>query len=281
MSAPDWEDPRRVMKRHGLAPKRRFSQNFLVARHVVEAIVSALELAPGDPVVELGPGLGTLSAAIVRAGARLVAIDADPDMLRVLGEELGAVDTVSIRHGDAATVDLDALAAELGGRVALAGNLPYAITGAILKNLTQHRSAVRRAVVMVQREVQERMVAPPGSRTYGTLSVFLQASFDLRTVVRVPPGAFHPPPKVWSTVVSLTPREVPRAVERPAFVAVVRAAFGQRRKTLRNALRTLGEPGEAALLESGIDPGLRAEVLSIEELDRIADRYEARGGAAA
>lgn len=262
------------MRRHGLAPKKSFSQNFLVSRHHVDAIVAALALEEGERTVELGPGLGTLTAGLLRAGGRVVAIERDRDMLGVLRAELGHLDALELREGDAATVDLEELAD--GERIALAGNLPYAITGSILRNLIAHRAVVRRAVIMVQREVQERLAADPGGKTYGALSVFVQAAFDVRKVSRVPPGAFHPPPRVESAVVALDPREIPRAEETSMFRNVVKAAFGQRRKTLRNSLRALGDGVEEVLGEVGVDPKRRAETLSIEEFAAIARALEDR-----
>src|SRR5690606_30393072 len=156
--APEWEDPRRVMRRHGLAPKRAFSQNFLVARSAVERIVEALAPRSDELTVELGPGLGTLTSALLRAGARVLAVERDRDMLAVLRDELGAVPELSLVEGDATTVDLTAIAHE-HGPIALVGNLPYAVTGAIFRNLTDHRAAVSRAVVRVQREVRDRLLA--------------------------------------------------------------------------------------------------------------------------
>lgn len=267
-AAPDWEDPRRVMRRHGLAPKKRFSQNFLVARHAVDRIVDALGPSVGERVTELGPGLGTLTAALLRAGARVRAVEADADMIAVLEAELGGVPGFSVEPGDAATVSLDT--------AKVVGNLPYAVTGAILKNLVAQRATVRRAVVMVQREVQARLTAPPGSKTYGALSVFTQASFEISPVIRVPPGAFHPPPKVESAVVRLDVLATPRADERPAFREIVKAAFGQRRKTLRNALKPLGPAAVDAIEAAGVDPRARAETLSVEQLDAIARAFEGR-----
>jgi 16S rRNA (adenine1518-N6/adenine1519-N6)-dimethyltransferase len=261
VSAPEWEDPRAVMRRHGLAPKRSFSQNFLVARAIVDKIAAALELAEGDLAVELGPGLGTLTSALLRQGARVIAIERDRDMIEVLHRELG--ERVEIREGDAASVDLAAIARE-HGPFALAGNLPYAITGAIFRNLTTHHRAVKRAVVMVQREVAERLVAHPGTKEYGAPTVFAQAVFHVERVIRVPAGAFHPAPRVDSAVLRLVPREVPRAEETEAFRAIVHAAFGTRRKTLRNALKRIG--AEAAIELAGIDGGLRGEALTVEEL---------------
>lgn len=274
---PAWEDPRRVMKRHGLAPKKSFSQNFLVSRHAVDRIVEALAPTADEQTVELGPGLGTLTAALLRAGARVLAVDRDRDMLRVLRAELGEVTALELREGDAAALDLRAIAEERG-RIALAGNLPYAITGSILRNLTEHRDAVSRAVIMVQREVGARLMAPPGSKTYGALSVFVQAGFDVSLVVRVPAGAFHPPPKVESVVVQLRSRETPRVAETEAFVAIVKAAFGQRRKTLRNALGALGDDAVAAIAAAGIDPAVRAETLSVEDFGAIASSWLLKRG---
>lgn len=269
--APEWEDPRRVLRRHGIAPKRAFSQNFLVSRSAVERIVEALAPRPDELTVELGPGLGTLSAALVRAGANVLAIERDRDMLEVLAKELGDVERFRVREGDATSVDLDALARE-HGPIALAGNLPYAVTGGILRNLTAHRAAVSRAVVMVQREVRDRLLARPGTKEYGALTVFVQASFAVAPVVRVPAGAFHPPPKVESAVVRLVPHATPRALETEAFRAVVHAAFGARRKTLRNALKQID--ADAALEPAGIDGGRRGETLSIEELATLGEALE-------
>lgn len=275
-AAPAWEDPRRVLGRYGMQPKASFSQNFLVARDVVDDIVEALSLAPGKPVVELGAGLGTLTAGILRAGARVFAVEQDRDMIRVLGAELGEVDGFELVPGDAASIDLEALAARAGGKITVAGNLPYAITGAILRHLVEHRRLLDRAVIMVQREVRDRLVSPPGTKSYGALTVFVRAAFEIEPVRIVKPGAFHPPPKVDSAVVRLVARERPLAEETDAFRAVVRGAFEQRRKTLRNAL--LGayrDPArvDAALAAAGIDGKVRGETLSVEDFDRLARAF--------
>ena len=272
MSIPGWEDPRRVLKRHALTPKRSFSQSFLVSRHAVERIVEALEPDPEELTVELGPGLGTLTGELLRRGARVLAIERDRDMLAVLDAELGHVPTLELREGDAAKVDLGAIAG--GGRVALAGNLPYAITGAILRNLVGQRSSLRRAVIMVQREVRDRLLASPGTKAWGAPSVFVQAAFEVAPVVRVSAGSFHPPPRVESAVIRLDPRAVPVAEETPAFRTVVKAAFGQRRKTLRNALKSLEGDAERALEQAGIDQRARGETLSIEQLATLATAWE-------
>ncbi|UJR79030.1 16S rRNA (adenine(1518)-N(6)/adenine(1519)-N(6))-dimethyltransferase RsmA [Sandaracinus amylolyticus] len=270
-SAPQWEDPRKVLARHGLAPKKAFSQNFLVSRHVVDGIVRAIAPRDGERVIELGPGLGTLTGALLGAGARVVAVEKDREMIAVLRAELGSNERFEVIEGDAAAVDLAALAG--GERIALAGNLPYAITGGIVRNLCEHAASLSRAVIMVQKEVRDRLIAKPDTNDYGALTVFVQARFDVKPVLKVPAGSFHPPPKVESAVVMLVPREVPRAEETESFRTVVRAAFQARRKTLRNALgQAVGvERAEQALAAAGIDPKRRGETLSIEELAKVGE----------
>ena len=271
---PDWEDPRRVLARHRLRPKASFSQNFLVEPRVVEDIVAALELSPGEPVVELGPGLGTLTGGILRGGGRVIAVEQDRDMLAVLAEEFRGLPTLELSPGDAAEVDLRALHEREGAPLKLAGNLPYAITGSIMRRLVEERAHLDRAIVMVQKEVRDRMASEPGKKSYGALTVFVQAAFEVSTVCVVPAGAFHPPPKVDSAVICLKPRVVPLAEETPAFQAVVRAAFAQRRKTLRNALMAAGRSAaevDAALSEAGITPGVRGETLDVLAFKRLAD----------
>lgn len=278
---PDWEDPRRVLGRHGLAPKRGFSQNFLVSKSVVEEVARATVAGHQLPVVELGPGLGTLTTALLRAGAAsVIAIERDRDMARVLRAELADCDAFELVEADAAQMDLEALASRKGEKLALAGNLPYAITGAILRRLVEERASIERAVVMIQREVRDRLLAEPGNKTYGALTVFTSAVYRIEPVLLVKPGSFHPPPKVSSAVVKLEPLDPPRAEETESFRAVVRASFESRRKTLRNALSKLDGGtlrSEAALEAAGIDPRRRGETLSVEEFAKLAECWEAAG----
>ncbi len=275
-AAPAWEDPRRVLGRYGMQPKASFSQNFLVGRDVVDDIVAALAPSPSRTIAELGAGLGTLTAGILRAGAKVIAVERDRDMIEVLRAELGAVEGFALLEGDAATVDLATLAREAGGTITVAGNLPYAITGAILRHLVENRAVVDRAVVMIQREVRDRLVAAPGTKAYGALTVFVRAAYAVEPVRLVKPGAFHPPPKVDSAVVRLVAREAPIAEETEAFRTVVRAAFEQRRKTLRNALLGAArDPArvDGALAAAGIDGKVRGETLSVEDFDRLARAF--------
>ena len=266
---------RDLLRAYGLSPKRSFSQNFLVQAGAIDRIAdAAAEL--GDELVELGPGLGALTHALLERGCRVLAVELDRDMIRVLQGELGAHPALEIREGDAAELDLGTYAEERGAKLVVTGNLPYQATGAILRQVLGHREALRGAVLMVQREVRDRLVAPPGTKEYGALSVFVQAGFEVDTVCKLRPGSFHPPPKVESAVVRLRPKPSPSAEETPRFRALVRAAFQMRRKTLRNALKTLDEDerwARAAEIE-GIDLSRRGETLSVREFGALAERCD-------
>ncbi|MEM7138919.1 MAG: 16S rRNA (adenine(1518)-N(6)/adenine(1519)-N(6))-dimethyltransferase RsmA [Myxococcota bacterium] len=271
-------DPRDLLRRYGLRPKRSFSQNFLVQPAAVTRIVDAT-VALGSEVVELGPGLGALTHALLARGCRVTAVELDRDMIEVLTAEIGPHPSFDLIAGDAATFDFRAHATKRGARLSVTGNLPYQATGAILRQVIAQHDAMRGAVLMVQREVRDRLVAAPGRKDYGALSVFAQAACSIDTVCRLRPGSFYPPPKVESAVVSLVPRETPLAEETESFRTVVRAAFHTRRKTLRNALRQLGDDSrtDEALRQSGIDPGRRGETLTIAEFAQLGEAWEAAG----
>ena len=289
---PAWEDPRRALARHGLVAKRSFSQNFLVARSIVEGIADAVGITPGAPVVELGPGLGTLTCALLRRGASLLAIERDRDMIAVLqsdvadaasplrhGQALAPSASFVVEEGDATDIDLTQCQVRLAGvdgpKLRVVGNLPYSVTGSIFRNLIAHRDALDRVVVMIQREVRDRIVAQPGTKEYGTLTVFLQASFRIESVLKAPAGAFHPAPKVDSAVVRLTPRAnaIP---ETDALRTIVRSAFEQRRKTFRNGLVATigGERADAILLATTTDGRRRGETLTLDEMHALAQALE-------
>jgi 16S rRNA (adenine1518-N6/adenine1519-N6)-dimethyltransferase len=272
-----FEDPRRVLKRHGLWAKRSYSQNFLISERAVREIVQACELQEDTPVVELGPGCGTLTFALASISRMVTAIEKDPDMLQLLAAERGdrAIELVS---GDAKAVDFSVYARAAGRKLTVAGNLPYAITGAIFRNLVEQVAQIERAVVMVQREVRDRLVALPDSSEYGALSIFCSQVFAVETVTHVPRTAFHPAPKVSSSVVRLVPHPQPRAAQTPEFEAIVRAAFQARRKTLRNAMQQAfgSEATDRALVAAGIDGKRRGETLSIEEFAGLAAAMQKR-----
>ena len=269
-------DTRDLLRKYELQPKRSFSQNFLIQPGAIAQIADAA-LAMGEQIVELGPGLGALTHALLERGATVLAVELDRDMVRVLEEEFAERDRLEVRWGDAAELDLEAYSKACGTKLVVTGNLPYQATGAIIRQVVAHRAVLDGAILMVQREVRDRLIAPPGSKAYGALTVFTRAAFEVETVCRLRPGSFYPAPKVDSAVVRFLPREAPLAEETESFRAVVRAAFQMRRKTLQNALRALGDGARAsnALREAGIDPGRRGETLSVEEFAKLAERWDA------
>jgi 16S rRNA (adenine1518-N6/adenine1519-N6)-dimethyltransferase len=270
-----FEDPRTALARHGLRAKKRFSQSFLTSPHAVRTIAEATGAGPGTVVVELGAGLGTLTAALHATGARVIAVERDRDMLAVLEQDL-APRGVRVLAADAASLDYAALAREQRSELVVAGNIPYAITGAILRGVVAAREHVPRAVLMVQREVRDRLQAPPGTREYGALTVFTCAAYAPSTVTTLSPSCFHPQPKVHSAVVRLDRRQTPLAEETDAFQRSVRGIFQSRRKTLRNALASAwSAPAiEAAMAALGLPATTRGETLSPERLAALAEALE-------
>jgi 16S rRNA (adenine1518-N6/adenine1519-N6)-dimethyltransferase len=206
----------------------------------------------------------------------VTAVEKDPDMLRLLAAERGDR-PLEVVEGDAKEVDFGSYARAAQAKIVVAGNLPYAITGAIFRNLIEQVEHIERAVLMVQREVRDRLVAKPSEGDYGALTIFCQQVFAVETVTHVPRTAFHPAPKVSSSVVRLVPHARPRAAKSPEFDLVVRAAFQARRKTLRNALAQALDAVRAdrVLEAAGIDGKRRGETLSIEEFAKLADALRA------
>jgi 16S rRNA (adenine1518-N6/adenine1519-N6)-dimethyltransferase len=278
-------DPRAVLHGAGLRPKKSFGQNFLVAQSVAQAIAGACvrDAEVGRArVVEIGAGTGVLTSLLAERARELFAIERDRDLVPILAGEL-ASDRVQVIEEDAQTVDIARL---LGPESAesprvLCGNLPYAITGSLLRRAVESAASLERAVFMVQDEVAARLVAAPGTKDRGALTVFVQAAFDVRRILRVSPGSFHPPPNVASAVVELTALRPPRALETPCFRALVRGAFQSRRKTLRNAWAGV-ETDTVALARAaeraGIPLEARGETLDVDAFARMAAALE---GAAA
>src|SRR6516225_6208382 len=258
------DSPRRMLQQHGLRAKHAWGQNFLDDASVLGDIVQAARLGPDSVVVELGAGLGHLTRALLETGARVVAVERDRDMVRVLEETRNARLTV--------------VAAIAGTRpLTLVGNLPYHLTSSILFEVLDQHADLLRCVFTVQKEVAERVAAGEGARSGGLLTVLLGVWFDASIVRTVPASAFHPPPKVDSAVLLLEHRAEPRAEvsDEAFFRKVVKAAFSHRRKTLLNSLRSDPELGEApqirdALGAAGIEPSRRAETLGVGEFARLA-----------
>ncbi len=272
------DDPRRVLARHDLDAKKSWGQNFLVDRSVLDRIVRAAALAADDVVVEIGAGTGALTGALaeaVPAPRRIIAVERDPDMLRVLAAELASAPAVEIRAADAAELDFRVESAAAGRPLVVLGNLPYQIGSVILLALAHAGAAVARAVVMVQKEFAQRVVAPAGSKTYGRLSVMIQQRMSARILFHVGSSSFYPRPKVTSSVMRLDSLAAPLAPVADArlFERVVKEAFGTRRKMLRRALEpAFGAEAIAGAFErTGIQGTRRAEELSVADFARLSD----------
>ncbi len=249
----------------GHAPRKRFGQNFLVSPGIIRKIVEAIAPQPGDRMVEIGPGLGALTEPLLTRLDHLQVVEIDRDLIARLRQQFPA-DRLSVHEGDALAFDF----ARLGSDLRIVGNLPYNISTPLLFHLAAV-AGVRDMHFMLQKEVVDRMVAAPGGSDYGRLSVMLQYRFDMERLFVVPPGAFNPAPQVDSAIVRLLPRPAAALTARDetVFARLVAAAFGQRRKMLRNNLRELvDEPG---LVAAGIAPTARAEELSVVDYLRLAN----------
>ncbi|MGZ5061350.1 MAG: 16S rRNA (adenine(1518)-N(6)/adenine(1519)-N(6))-dimethyltransferase RsmA [Usitatibacter sp.] len=246
--------------------RKRFGQHFLTDRHYVQRIVGAIGAKAGESIVEIGPGTGILTDELLKTVERLHAVEIDRDLAADLARRHPA-DKLVVHVADALEFDFAALPAPLR----VVGNLPYNVSTPILFRVAGLAGRVRDATFMLQKEVVERMVAAPGTEAYGRLSVMLQYRFAMSLLFRVPPGAFTPPPKVDSAVVLMKPLpdDRPKARDEELFAKIVAAAFSQRRKTLRNAVRAL--VGEDAFRAAGIDPQRRGETLSVGEFIALAD----------
>jgi len=271
-------DARVLLDRYGLRAKKSFGQNFLVSDRVLRAIADASVTSDMDWIVEIGAGLGTLTARIaerVTAG-KVIALEPDPDMIRVLKAELGEVDNLEIEHVDAMKYDLRMVHRMLGEPIIVCGNLPYHLASQLMFRVIDAREVVKFAVFMIQKEMADRILAKPGTKEYGALGVMVRTYCDVSTVIKVGAGAFVPVPKIDSTVIKMTP--LPGAQPRvpienhPHYSKVVHTAFGQRRKTLRNALKAAwpDEQIDAALAATKIDGVRRGETLDITEFGRLA-----------
>lgn len=269
----------RVFQERGLVPKKSFGQNFLADPGVARRIAELITPDGGGTVVEIGAGLGALTEPLLAQAAKVVAIERDRDLCPILRDAFAgfiARGKLDIIEADAKKIDFGVLFASGPERPwprVLAGNLPYQLTGPLLERTTAIALEIDRAVFMVQAEVAERLTALPGSEAYGALTVFVSAAFDVARPMNVGRGAFRPRPSVDSAVIVLTPLRPARAMETDRFREAVRAAFAQRRKTLRNAWSKLGAAAEveARARLAGIDLGRRGETLSVEEFARFAE----------
>jgi 16S rRNA (adenine1518-N6/adenine1519-N6)-dimethyltransferase len=261
--------PKDLLKKYGFSAKKSWGQNFLVDEKSYQAIVEACRSTKSDWVVEIGAGLGTLTERLQAHAARVIAVERDRDMVTVLRGELSG--NVEIAEANALSYDYAAVEARAGRKPIVVGNLPYQIASPILFRLLEARRHLSRIVVMLQKEMVDRIVAAPSTPEYGALGVMVRMFGEPKLVRKVPAGAFLPAPKVDSAVLAIEPfpgTRVPvRDVDR--FGEIVHAAFQQRRKTLRNALSKLAGP--EAFVRAQVDPQRRGETLTVEEFAKLAD----------
>lgn len=272
--------PKILCRHHGLTPKKSLGQNFLLHPEQAQRLVTALALEPAETVVEIGAGLGALTFFLAQAAGRVIALEPDRRLHPVLREEvLAGLANVEILAQDALEFDFPTLSRTLGRPLAVIGNLPYQITSPLLFKLLQEKAALRVAVLMMQLEVGQRLLAPPGGKDYGILSVLLQYHFHLERLFSLSPGNFFPAPGVDSVVLRFHPRtpEVP-ARDEAFFVQVVKATFATRRKTLKNSLsaqaaRLHCDPATLLniLHDLGLDPQRRPETLSVSDFARLSN----------
>jgi 16S rRNA (adenine1518-N6/adenine1519-N6)-dimethyltransferase len=250
--------------------RKRFGQHFLHDPNVLERIASAVSPRAGEHIVEIGPGRGALTHALLEEwpDASLDLIEIDRDLVPRLRDEFAGNPHVAVHEADALDFDFAKLASDRGGRLRIVGNLPYNISTPLLFHLLQGAAVIDDLHIMLQREVVERIAAHPGSGDYGRLTVMLAPWVKAESLFDVGPGAFQPPPKVWSAVVRLKVLREPAFTVSPHFAAVVSAAFSHRRKTIRNALRNVVTPEQIAACD--VDLGSRPETLSPDSFNRLA-----------
>jgi 16S rRNA (adenine1518-N6/adenine1519-N6)-dimethyltransferase len=253
----------------GHRARKRFGQNFLVDPSYIQKIVAAVAPAAQDAVVEIGPGLGALTEPLLSKLDHLHVVEIDRDLAQRLRQREDAA-KLTIYEGDALSFDLG----QLPSNLKVVGNLPYNISSPLLFHIAKSASQVQHITVMLQKEVVDRMTAAPDTPDYGRLSVMLQATFSIKRLFIVPPGAFRPVPNVDSAVAQLTPLPAPLvpAAQFEHFSKIVMAAFGQRRKTLHNTLK--GFVSDAELIACGIDPKARGETLSVHQYAALTAHYQ-------
>lgn len=270
-----------LMQQYQIRFKKRFGQNFLVDRNILQKIVASAGLQPDQFVLEIGTGLGTLTYALAQKCRQVITIEIDPDLVTVF-QENQKLDNVRLVAGDALKLDWEQLLKDQswnGERVSLVANLPYYLTSPLLIKALEGDLIFDPIVVMVQKEVAERIRASPGTKDYGLLTLVIQYYADVEIIAKVPKTVFVPPPEVESAVIRLSPRPPLWQVERESLFAVIRAAFSQRRKTLKNTLHDLcqdwGVPDQQLdhiLHELNLPPTVRGEALSLDQFCELANK---------
>ena len=265
-----------ICKRFDIKMSKKLGQNFLIKRGIVDEIVHAAELTPGEPVLEVGPGIGTLTQGLAQSGADVTAIELDRRLLEVLDTTLASYDNVRIVHGDVLKLDVPTIMNHKPFKVV--ANLPYYITTPIIMSLLESKLPIERLVVMVQKEVALRMVAQPGTKDYGALSVAVQYYTEPDIVLDVPPKSFLPAPAVTSSVIRCVLRDKPPVdvIDEKLFFRVVKAGFAQRRKIFSNTMKTTGlskDRIEELLAKANIDGQRRGETFTLQEFADVANAW--------
>ena len=267
-----------ICKRFDIKMSKKLGQNFLIKRGIVDEIVHAAELTVGEPVLEVGPGIGTLTQGLAQSGADVTAIELDRRLLEVLDTTLASYDNVRIIHGDVLKLDVPTIMNHKPFKVV--ANLPYYITTPIIMSLLESKLPIERLVVMVQKEVALRMIAKPGTKDYGALSVAVQYYTEPDIVLDVPPKSFLPAPAVTSSVIRCVLRDKPPVdvIDEKLFFRVVKAGFAQRRKTFSNTMKTTGltrDRIEELLVKANIDGQRRGETFILQEFADVANAWAA------
>ncbi|MBS4998316.1 MAG: 16S rRNA (adenine(1518)-N(6)/adenine(1519)-N(6))-dimethyltransferase RsmA [Veillonella sp.] len=267
-----------ICKRFDIKMSKKLGQNFLIKRGIVDEIVHAAELTVGEPVLEVGPGIGTLTQGLAQSGADVTAIELDHRLLEVLDTTLASYDNVRIIHGDVLKLDVPTIMNHKPFKVV--ANLPYYITTPIIMSLLESKLPIERLVVMVQKEVALRMIAKPGTKDYGALSVAVQYYTEPDIVLDVPPKSFLPAPAVTSSVIRCVLRDKPPVdvIDEKLFFRVVKAGFAQRRKTFSNTMKTTGltrDRIEELLAKANIDGQRRGETFTLQEFADVANAWAA------
>ena len=271
------ESPLRVLKRHHIHPVKRLGQSFLVDNNITSRIIQSSKVCEGDTVVEIGAGLGAMTAMIAPRVKRMIAIELDPKLVAVLESELNGISNVEIIHTDVLRYDFSA-PLQGRGQISVIGNIPYNVSSQILLRMIEFRKHISSATLMFQKEVSDRITAPPGTKQYGILSVIVSMYAAMAQLMTVPASCFYPVPKVNSAVLKLDIREDPLYPlgNHDVFIQTVKAAFGMRRKTLANNLKGMASVRSrdinlyTLLSGAGIDGRRRGETLTVEEFGRLS-----------
>ena len=268
-----------IIKKYDFAFQKRFGQNFLIDGHVIEKIIKAADISKEDTILEIGPGIGTMTQYLAEAAGKVYAVEIDKNLLPVLDETLGEYDNVTVVNDDILKVDIKALLGDDGENVKVVSNLPYYITTPIIMGLFENHIPAKSITVMVQKEVALRMQAGPGSKDYGALSLAVQYYANPYIVANVPPNCFMPRPNVGSAVIRLTKWDNPpvKVKDEKLMFKLIRASFNQRRKTLQNGINNSSdlsftkEQVVSALKEMGLSESVRGEALTLEQFAKLSD----------